>query len=462
MTYRVFATQYAPRPAGSVEVALPDKCAKFAALQNRAVLAQFGCPAEYRLDLDYRVVVRRANGQSAALPVKEAGPWNIDDNYWGGGPGSPRPRRLFGDLPRGLPEAQAAFYQGYNVVSNCKDLEGNPTGRTAGADQSGRCVLNPAGLDLSFAAASQLGLSRGQNEWVDVTFLWETTDGSAVLHPALTQSPRVGAINSCGGGYVKGGALSGVFREQLGCGDARVLTLGGNRVGVINSCGAAHVKQGSLANPFTLMLNCGDARAITVSSERVAVINSCGGAYVKEGPLSSPFRQQLSCGDARAVSLGESRLGVINGCGAAYVKEGSLAGPLRRQLGCGDAQAVVVTGDRVGVVNSCGAFYVKQGPLNGPFQQQTGCGDTRAIALYGTRVAVINGCGSLYVKEGTLTGPFRQQTGCGDAVVTALDGDRVGVINGCGAAYVKEGSLDGGFNLQLPCGQARALSFSSF
>lgn len=175
-TYRVYATQYAPNTPGAVEVAVPDKCAKFAGLRNQTVLNQFNCPAGYRLDLDYRVVVTRDNGQSATLPVREVGPWNLDDNYWAG-PGSPRPRRMYTDLPRGVPEAQAAFYNGYNTIPNCTSLAtGQPSGKPGGADQFGRCVLNPAGIDLSIEAAKQLGLGNLENAWVTVSFLWEPLD----------------------------------------------------------------------------------------------------------------------------------------------------------------------------------------------------------------------------------------------------------------------------------------------
>jgi hypothetical protein len=175
-TFRVYATQYDPNTPGSVEVAVPDKCAKFAALKNQGVLNQFGCPAGYRLDLDYRVVVTRDSGQSATVPVKDVGPWNTDDNYWAG-PGSSRPRRTFADLPRGVPEAQSAFYSGYNTVSNCVSLStGQPSGKAGGADQFGRCVLNPAGIDLSVEAAKQLGLGNLENAWVTVSFLWEPLD----------------------------------------------------------------------------------------------------------------------------------------------------------------------------------------------------------------------------------------------------------------------------------------------
>ena len=172
-TLRVFATQYNPNTPGSVEVAVPDKCAKFAALGNQAVLNQFGCPPGYQLGRDYRVLIFRENGRSGAIPVKEVGPWNTDDNYWDFGPGgSPRPRRLFRDLEWGLPESQAAFQQDYNFKP-CLNLDRTPSGRSDGADQFERCVLNPAGIDLSVAAAAQLGLGALQNEWVTAVFLWE-------------------------------------------------------------------------------------------------------------------------------------------------------------------------------------------------------------------------------------------------------------------------------------------------
>jgi hypothetical protein len=182
-TFRVYATQYQPNTAGSVEVAVPDKCAKFAALKNAGALSSFGCSAGYRQDLDYRVVVTRDSGQSAIFPVKEVGPWNIDDNYWAG-PGSSRPRRMFTDLPRGVPESQAAFYNDYNLSSNCISLStGQPSGKADGADQFGRCVLNPAGIDLSFEAAKQLSLGNLESAWVTVSFLWEPLDTTVtVLH----------------------------------------------------------------------------------------------------------------------------------------------------------------------------------------------------------------------------------------------------------------------------------------
>lgn len=173
-TFRVFATQYNPNTPGSVEVAVPDKCAKFASLGWTSALASADCPAGYKLGLDWRVLVRRESGQRLQIPVKDVGPWNVDDNYWNAADG-PRPRRLFTDLPRGTPEAEAAFYDGYNTVSNCETLSGSPSGRSGAADQFGRCVLNPAGIDLSVAAAAELGLGHLENEWVTVTFLWEGT-----------------------------------------------------------------------------------------------------------------------------------------------------------------------------------------------------------------------------------------------------------------------------------------------
>ena len=196
MTYRVFATQFAPNAGTpSVQVAVPDQCVKFAALGDTATLQSKGCAAGYTTDLDYSVKVVRDNGQSATIPVGDTGPWNIDDNYWDPPSGS-RPRRLFTDLPQGTPESQAAFYDNYNNSPNCLNLDKQtPSGHSGGADQYGRCVLNPSGIDLSLNAASQLGLGQGQNEWVTVTFNWESTTG-ARWHPWDSAGSPPGGLTS--------------------------------------------------------------------------------------------------------------------------------------------------------------------------------------------------------------------------------------------------------------------------
>ena len=454
-THRVFATHYDPHVEGSVEVAIPDQCAKFAALGQSSTLRQFNCPAGYSLGLDYRVVVTRANGQSLTIPLKDVGPWNVDDNYWAG-PNSPRPRRMFTDLPVGMPEAQAAFQNGYNTKANCTELDATTaTDKTAGTDQFGRCVLNPAGIDLSTAAAAQLGMG---NEFVTVTFLWERLQ-PLVVAMASQDDPggltRLGVINSCGAAYVKDGALSGPFQQQLNCGDGLAVTLGGDRMGVMNSCGALYVKEGALNTPFHQQLNCGDGKQVVLSSgRRVGVINGCGAAYVKEGELTAPFQQQTACGDSQTLDVSTRRVAVINGCGALYVKEPGVGSDFQLQMPCGDAVAVAVSANRLGVVSGCGAFSVKEGPLSGTFQQQTGCYDTRAIAVTETRIGVINGCGALYVKDGALGGPFHHLLNCNDGVAIQLSSNRVAVINGCGAAYVKEGAVTGPFHQQLNCGDA--------
>ena len=460
-THRVFATRYDPHVQGAIEVAVPDKCAKFAALGQSTNLRNFNCPAGYALGLDYRVVITRENGQSATFPVLEVGPWNLDDNYWAA-PNSPRPRRMFTDLPPGLPEAQAAFQNGYNTQANCKELDSEtPTSRTAGADQFGRCVLNPAGIDLSTAAAAQLGMG---NEYVTVTFLWERL-APVVVAMASQDDPggltRLAVINSCGAAYVKEGALTSPFQQQLNCGDGRQVTLGGNRMGVINSCGGLYVKEGDLNTPFHNLLNCGDGRQVVLSSgQRIGVINGCGAAYVKEGALTSPFHQQTACGDAQVLDVSTRRVAVITACGALYVKEPGVGSDFQLQMACGDAAAVGVSANRLGVVSGCGAFLVKDGPLSANFVQQTGCYDTRAIAITDGRIGVINGCGALYVKEGALNGPFHNLLNCNDGVAIQLSSNRVAVINGCGAAYVKEGDVRGPFQQQLNCGDARFVTVS--
>ncbi len=130
---RVFATQYIGYTR--YEVALPHKILKENYLDGNP----------------FRVRLRRGDYATRA-PVKEVGPWNIRDNYWQ----SRRYRDLFDDLPRCMPEAQAAYFDNYN----------------GGRDQFGRIVRNPGGVDLTPRVARRLGLSRYENAWIYVRYPW--------------------------------------------------------------------------------------------------------------------------------------------------------------------------------------------------------------------------------------------------------------------------------------------------
>ncbi|MEU0368962.1 hypothetical protein ABZ070_01640 [Streptomyces sp. NPDC006283] len=83
-------------------------------------------------------------------PVWDVGPWNTHDDHWN----PPSVRETFKDLPRGRPEAQAAYEDGYN----------------GGHDEFGREVRNPAGIDLADGTFYNVGLD--DNGWVTVTYLW--------------------------------------------------------------------------------------------------------------------------------------------------------------------------------------------------------------------------------------------------------------------------------------------------
>jgi hypothetical protein len=105
------------------------------------------------------------NGRCAYEPVWDVGPWNTHDDYWDAH------RASWTSLEQGLPEAQAAYQDGYNH----------------GEDQFGRTVLNPAGIDLADGTIRD-GLDIGGSGWVNVTYLWTgggirasiSTDGGVV------------------------------------------------------------------------------------------------------------------------------------------------------------------------------------------------------------------------------------------------------------------------------------------
>ncbi len=116
----------------------------FVALPSRRAL----CPSDkstlYRVELTYK-------GKKITVPVWDIGPWNIKDDYW-----SPQDQReMWNDLARFLPEAQAAYQNGYNN----------------GRDGYGRIVKNPAGIDLADGVFWD-DLAMTDNDWIEVRYLW--------------------------------------------------------------------------------------------------------------------------------------------------------------------------------------------------------------------------------------------------------------------------------------------------
>lgn len=113
----------------------------FVALPSRRALSSNG-GGEYTV----RVC---AHDRCDYAPVRDVGPWNIRDNHWF------RPRDQWNSLKRGLPQAQAAYQQGYNH----------------GRDGFGRAVRNPAGIDLGDGTARE-SLAVNDGGWVQVTYVW--------------------------------------------------------------------------------------------------------------------------------------------------------------------------------------------------------------------------------------------------------------------------------------------------
>jgi hypothetical protein len=167
--YRVFATREGLVGGTTANGHVVGKRDVFVALPSRRALSP-------RNTADYSVKVCAPNGRCAFAPVWDVGPWNTRDDYW-----NPSNRRqTWGDLPRGLPEAQAAKSQGYN----------------GGKDQFGRVVKNPSGIDLADGMFwDALGLR--DNAWVTVDYLWTGDSPLATVRVNgrvdLRNAPRMSA-----------------------------------------------------------------------------------------------------------------------------------------------------------------------------------------------------------------------------------------------------------------------------
>ncbi len=115
----------------------------FASLPSPRVLCSNG-GNEFQVEVTY-------GSKTVTVPVWDVGPWNTDDDYWN----YSTVRQTWTNLTRGMPEAEAAYYDNYN----------------GGLDQFGRTVTNPAGIDLADGTfLNDLGMTN--NGWVTIDYLW--------------------------------------------------------------------------------------------------------------------------------------------------------------------------------------------------------------------------------------------------------------------------------------------------
>lgn len=151
LTYTVFATREGLVGGTTANGHVIQHQDHFVALPSRRVLSPKG---------SHQFSVRVCNpktGKCETAPVWDVGPWNIHDDYWQDSP----QREMWRDLPRGKPEAEAAYKDGFNK----------------GRDGFGRKVTNPAGIDLADGTFAGIGMKA--NGYVQVTFLW-TADGATL------------------------------------------------------------------------------------------------------------------------------------------------------------------------------------------------------------------------------------------------------------------------------------------
>lgn len=141
---------------------LPDKYVKFANLGWEYAEA-------YTNTIVYSITVKYNTTILSDVVVTDI-VWNHNDNYWNTITDTVHPRRMFTDLPQGMPEAEAAYFDGYN----------------GGLNEFGQQVTNPAGLNVSQQVASLLGI--GGAAWVEVTFPWGCIPDEQLTESRLERS----------------------------------------------------------------------------------------------------------------------------------------------------------------------------------------------------------------------------------------------------------------------------------
>ncbi len=118
----------------------------------------------------YSITVKYNNKVAKNVVITDVAPWNHNDNYWNTITDTTHPRRIFTDLEQGMPEAEAAYFDGYN----------------GGKSEFGILVTNPGGLNVSQQTADFIGM--GGSAWVEVTFPWGCVPDETLTQSRLEQS----------------------------------------------------------------------------------------------------------------------------------------------------------------------------------------------------------------------------------------------------------------------------------
>jgi LysM repeat protein len=171
---------------------------------------------------------------------------------------------MFADLGLGMPEARAAFFNGYN----------------GGADQYGRKVTAPFAIDLAFPVADDLGIPARTNEWITVSFMWTDGWGSA---PAAPPPGEAGGEGEAGQSL---SAVSPVETAAAGA-DGRVV----HEVKAGQTLWGIAVAYGTTVAQLQALNGLGDEAVIATGQKLVVRTGSAGGAgdpKTPEGPAETP------------------------------------------------------------------------------------------------------------------------------------------------------------------------------
>jgi hypothetical protein len=216
-------------------------------------------------------------GRSATAPVLDIGPWNNDDDYW-----NPSDVRIYKGIPRGVPQAKAAYESGHN----------------GGKSGLGLTVTAPGGIDIGDGTYADLGL--GNADYVDITFLWLVDDGAASA-PAPQPAPAPKAASAPKGGIdLSNAPVLGVSSAppldratDLGAGYTFVAQTGHNMPDVIAKYWTAKGGVPALGYPLSevFVRKGGDGQHIYQYFERVLVEYLPDSNSVALAPLGSWFAE---------------------------------------------------------------------------------------------------------------------------------------------------------------------------
>lgn len=232
-------------------------------------------------------------------------------------------------------------------------------------------------------------------------------------------------LNACNAVYARDTLGMHGWIQQTPCGGASQIAISNTGVQmVIDGCSAVWAKAGiSASTPFVQEVGCGNASKIAVGGNTQMFIRGDAAIFAKDWVGSGGWVQEVGPGNANAIAVDNTGLqAFIRGDAAVFAKRGIGDGGWQMQVGPGNAAAISAGGGVLAFIRGDSAVFAKTNiSIDGGWTQETAPGTANLIDVGDNgRQMIRTGDNAVWAKDGIGYGGWVQQVGPGNANAIAV------------------------------------------